>query len=532
MSGTIVTSAPRRSSSSASGLASGRVTTMRASVRAAGQSRIAASMRSAPRGKCFLRRAARRPRAARPRFETRTTSRPSTDATRPWRRTRGVAVAVARAATGAAQPPPRRCAGTRARPSSRRGRPDRRAPREARASRRRRLGTGSRALPGRARAASSRAPSSHSVTSCSSPSRRMPAAASTAASYSPFRDLPDPRIDVSADRADLEIGPKRRELRRAAKAARPDDGACRAARPAMTPARRRGSRARPRAPCHGADDDAGRILRRQILQRVHREVDLAVAQRPLELGGEEPLAADLGQRLAARLGPVAGRRDHACLALETRATPPSADATTRSVCARASAEARVPRVTAACSGGALTDRSGRRGRTGRGRRRRPRPRRRCLLARARARSGRGGASSRASARGARSARRRPDRRRRGRAARARPRAARIDSACLRSSERSGSTSSSRYRRPKPSTSLLDDRLDLGNLAEPRRHRAVEPGAQIVDVEEADARDLACLAVDVCRHGEIDDDERSARSTRHRRAHRRPHRRRAPRTRSR
>ena len=72
------------------------------------------------------------------------------------------------------------------------------------------------------------------------------------------------------------------------------------------------------APCHRAHHHAVCILRGQILQRVHGDVDLAVPERSLELLGEEPLAADLGQRLARRLGAVARRRDHSRLALEVR----------------------------------------------------------------------------------------------------------------------------------------------------------------------------------------------------------------------
>ena len=130
-------------------------------------------------------------------------------------------------------------------------------------------------------------------------------------------DLPDPRVDVSPDRADLEVGPKRAQLGRAAQAARPDDGSFRQVgqRLALT---RDETVAHVLAPRHRADDDAVRVLRGQILQRVHGEVDLAVPERPLELLGEEPLAADLGQRLARRLRAVARRRDHSRLALEVR----------------------------------------------------------------------------------------------------------------------------------------------------------------------------------------------------------------------
>ena len=75
---------------------------------------------------------------------------------------------------------------------------------------------------------------------------------------------------------------------------------------------------------HRADDDAVRVLGRQILERVHGEVDLAFAKRSLELGGEEALPADLGKRLAARLRAIAGGRDHPRLALEARTRPAGA----------------------------------------------------------------------------------------------------------------------------------------------------------------------------------------------------------------
>ena len=311
MSGTIVTSAPRRSSSSASGFASGRVTTMRRP-----QSGWSATDRRQyavrARGKRVVARVARPSSCGSPSPSNahHLTSIDRCDEaleTHPRGRRRRYRERRDRA------PRSRRRAPAQERPLGRRRRrvqPDRRARREARASRRRRRGTGPRAPPGRAPEASSRL-DSHSVTACSSPSRRTPAAASTAASNSPsltlrIRVSTFPRIErISRSRSE------RRELRRAAQAARPDDGARRrapraSAAPGATRQSRTSSRARDRA-----DDDARRILGREILERVHGEVDLAVAERPLELGGEEALAADLGQRLAARLRPVAGGRDHA-----------------------------------------------------------------------------------------------------------------------------------------------------------------------------------------------------------------------------
>ena len=198
-------------------------------------------------------------------------------------------------------------------------------------------------------------------------------------------DLPDPRVDVAADRADLEItrsartwAARRRLLARRRRLPEGRRASCRRARQAIPHVL---------APCHRADDDAGRVLGRQVLERVNREVDLAVAERSLELGREEPLAADLGKRLAARLRPVAGGP------ITRVSQASSGHALVSSPMTRSGLDARERRGpgsenTAACRGGALTDRSGRRGRTGRAWRRRSRPRSRHRLARVRGRSGR------------------------------------------------------------------------------------------------------------------------------------------------
>ena len=229
------------------------------------------------------------------------------------------------------------------------------------------------------------------TTSCSRPSRRMPAAASSAASYSPARDLPNPRVDVSPDRADLEIAAERPQLGGAAQAARPDDGAFREGPPASRRPARRGSRVRPRAASprprrHPRRPPSGRSFsectaRSISPSRSARSSSSVKSPLPPISGSGSPLACVRSPAVEitwvshARSGQV-----------------PVSSPMTESVCARASAEARVPRMTAACRGGALTDRSGRRGRTGRARRRRPRPRSRRRLARARARSGRGAAA--------------------------------------------------------------------------------------------------------------------------------------------
>ena len=62
--------------------------------------------------------------------------------------------------------------------------------------------------------------------------------------------------------------------------------------------------------------------------------------------------------------------------------------------------------------------------------------------------------------------------------------------------------------------FLDDRLDLGDLPQPRRHGVVEPRAEIVDVEEPNPGNGAHIAVHVSRYGEIDEDERPLLTMRH------------------
>ena len=73
--------------------------------------------------------------------------------------------------------------------------------------------------------------------------------------------------------------------------------------------------------------------------------------------------------------------------------------------------------------------------------------------------------------------------------------------------------------PEARDLLLDDALHLGHLVEPRRHGVVEADPQVVDVEETNACDLTRVALDVTRHCEIDDHERSLRTSGHRRGHR-------------
>ena len=156
---------------------------------------------------------------------------------------------------------------------------------------------------------------SHSVTSLSRPIRRTPAAASTAASNSPSATL----------RTRVSTFPRIERTSRSPRSAR----SWAARRRLLVPTREPGRELRERAglPCdeavahvlasgHRADHDVGGILGRQVLERVHGQVDLTVAKRALELRREEPLPADLGQRLAGLLRSIAGRRDHRRRTLE------------------------------------------------------------------------------------------------------------------------------------------------------------------------------------------------------------------------
>ena len=128
-------------------------------------------------------------------------------------------------------------------------------------------------------------------------------------------DLPNARVDVPADRAHLQIGPERLQLSGAPQAARPDDGTLREfGERAALPRDEAVSHVLPLR--HRAHDDAFGVLGGQILERVHGEVDVTLAQRSLELGREETLSADLGKRLATRLRAVACGRDDPRLALE------------------------------------------------------------------------------------------------------------------------------------------------------------------------------------------------------------------------
>src|SRR5207342_3953702 len=112
--------------------------------------------------------------------------------------------------------------------------------------------------------------------------------------------LADPRVDVPAEGVHLQMGPAPPHLRHAPQAAR---SKYRALGQLLEAAAIPRDDAVPDvltcADC--ADRDPRRILRREVLQRVHGQIDLSVLERALELRREEALAADLGEWLAARL---------------------------------------------------------------------------------------------------------------------------------------------------------------------------------------------------------------------------------------
>jgi hypothetical protein len=66
--------------------------------------------------------------------------------------------------------------------------------------------------------------------------------------------------------------------------------------------------------------------------------------------------------------------------------------------------------------------------------------------------------------------------------------------------------------------LLDERLDPRHLGETRCDGVVEARAEVVDVEQLDARDVRCLPLDVRGNGEVDEDERPVLAFRHRGPH--------------
>ena len=121
------------------------------------------------------------------------------------------------------------------------------------------------------------------------------------------RELAQPGVDVAAEVDHPQVGAPRQQLRLAAQRGGADHGASRqlgdgrAAGRAISTSR--GSSRASTAPMHQAVGQPGR----QVLDRMHREVDPARQQRRLDLLAEQALAAELGERPVG--DPIAGRAD-------------------------------------------------------------------------------------------------------------------------------------------------------------------------------------------------------------------------------
>ena len=220
MSGTIVTSAPRPTSSSASGLDSGRVTMMRLPASGCSATDLlqdtVGSRSCAPHRRASLRApwARRHPRRERRR------GRPEKRLT--------PAYAHYRHSRSRRMPQPVRCSPRRA---SRETHARRSSPRAHAGRRSRRGARGSRSSPSRHWTASAPCPgagsivsgSSHSLTATFEPEAPDTGGGQERAVVLALAHLADPRVHVPADRARLEIGPERPELCLAPQAARADD---------------------------------------------------------------------------------------------------------------------------------------------------------------------------------------------------------------------------------------------------------------------------------------------------------------------
>ena len=221
-----------------------------------------------------------------------------------------------RAPRPAPRSPLRGCAGRRARRSSPHALRGRRARRGARAAHRRRHDTGSASAPWPG-AGSIVSGESHSVTSCSRPSRRMPAAASSAPSYSPAATFPIrvstfPRIEriSRSGRSALSWAARRRLLvpTTAPFARWASDWRSRATRQSRTSSRR------VTAP---TTTPSASSVGRSFSECTARSISPSRSARSSS-SVKSPLPPISGSGSPRRLGAVARRRDHSRLALEVR----------------------------------------------------------------------------------------------------------------------------------------------------------------------------------------------------------------------
>ena len=493
--------------------------------RAAPEASRASTPRAPPAASTLLSRAARRPAASAPRAASPSAARASDRARRPG----------SRAAPRSATPPPATLA--RARRAARCSRRRARARKRALGAHRARASARGRAPRARARqrvaarvsSASAPCPTAGSIRAGSSalvdalgraraargPRRRAPRRRAARSA-----SLREPRVDVAAQRDDLEVRPR-------------DAGAARARRRLPVPTRAPGAQRRravaPRARRRarravGALGERGErecppaSSRGQVLRAVHGEVGAPVEQRLLDLLHEEPLAADRRERhvvqaVARRCVMRTSSVSRAERALERRATS--------CACASASGLARVAMRSArhgssgSARGGRLHASSGS-GRPRRARRARAPPRAYArpslaVLLRAQPRDRRvqdlvDDARASAPRAPSRCASARPSR-----ASRALELAARGCARRARAGRRIVGTA--RERREPAVEALRPPRARSPRRATFSRPRSsalrLGDAAEVVDVVEVDVVELVDARVDVARHAEVDHEERAA-----------------------
>ena len=138
------------------------------------------------------------------------------------------------------------------------------------------------------------------------PRRLSPAMASNVAPRRPPPTLRSRVATLPRSGTTLQVRPALQQLRLAAQRRGADDAALRQLGKRSAPARDQRV-ARILARQRRGEDDRLRQPRRQVLDRMHRQIDPPVQQRLVDLLGEQALAADLGQRPVE--DPVAGGLD-------------------------------------------------------------------------------------------------------------------------------------------------------------------------------------------------------------------------------